>query len=45
MNSHFLTLAKAAARRAANVASAFLALSIAGRGFGMPVAFVVLTPG
>ena len=45
MNSHFLTLAKAAAWRAANAASAFLALSTAGRGFGMPVAFVVLTPG
>ena len=44
MQSHFLTLAKAAARRAANVASAFFALSLAGRGLGMPVAFEALPP-
>lgn len=44
VQSHFLTLAKAAARRAAKVASAFLALSLAGRGLGMPVAFEALAP-
>ncbi len=44
MPCYFLTLAKAAARRAAKVASAFLALSMAGRGFGIPVTLVVLTP-
>lgn len=44
MPCYFLTLARAAARRAAKVASAFLALSMAGRGFGIPVTLVALTP-
>lgn len=41
---YFLTLARAAARRAANVASAFLALSMAGRGFGIPVSLEAFAP-
>ncbi|KAA6428220.1 MAG: hypothetical protein FRX49_01816 [Trebouxia sp. A1-2] len=44
MPCYFLTLARAAARRAAKVASALLALSMAGRGFGIPVILLALTP-